>query len=149
MHLIGTFFALIVLLIVAPILISAIRRKEKEIISRKIRTENEKILRRKEEIEEIARKESLEKERIQNTIYVSQFKEKLKKAAHLLKNGMYSPEEFENRKQEIISELADKKIECSYEDFMLEMISLKENEILDSKDLKSITALLDKNSNLS
>jgi TM2 domain-containing membrane protein YozV len=90
--------------------------------------------------EEIISKQKQEEEN--KTLYIDIFKQSLLKNSKLYKNELINLKEFNDRKNNLINELSFKQINVSQEDFLFELIPLKENLILDSDDMLKIKSYI-------
>ena len=73
---------------------------------------------------------------------VATFIENLKNSHKLFINEIYSEEEFLSKKKSIMGDLYSKKLSCSVEDFLTELIVLKKQEILTSDEINKIKNLI-------
>ncbi|MFQ5531788.1 MAG: hypothetical protein ACE5ES_04195 [Candidatus Nanoarchaeia archaeon] len=93
-----------------------------------------------EQEEEKIKEEAIEKEK--SLIKVDDFKERLVKNHKLYDNSLITENEHITRKKNIINELLTKKTTISHDDFLYELISLKENNILTNEDMQLIKSHL-------
>ncbi len=70
------------------------------------------------------------------------FKSDVLKLAKLHEAGILGDAEFENKKEALISSLTDKPISVSSDDFLLEILELKVNGILNDDDIRKIKTVI-------
>ncbi len=87
-------------------------------------------------------KNELTTKKISKAIDVNSFIENLKTCYKLYANEIYSEEEFLKKKKSLIDVLYSKKITCSIEDFLLEIVTLKKLKILNTDDINKIKNLV-------
>ncbi|MFQ5531789.1 MAG: hypothetical protein ACE5ES_04200, partial [Candidatus Nanoarchaeia archaeon] len=129
MELIGIIFSAVVLIIITPIMVALITSKEKQIKQRrerKIIQEQEYIQQKKWEKEALIKNENDIKRELQKK---DSIKTNLQKSHSLLMAGIYSTEEYRKEKTKIIEKVSNIVID-NPEDFLLELLPLKENGVL-------------------
>ncbi len=95
----------------------------------------------KEAVEKVEQ-QKVENLRKENEINADDFISALKKNYKLFSAEIYSADEYRTKKSTIVNELATKQISCSVEDFLGSLISLKDQGILDSEEIKKIKLLV-------
>lgn len=88
------------------------------------------------------KQEEVEKKKKDEEVNVITFIHNLENTHKLFINEIYSEEEFLSKKASIISNLYSKKLSCSAEDFLSELIVLKEQEILTIDEINKIKSLI-------
>jgi hypothetical protein len=89
--------------------------------------------------QEIIRKEKDDKDK---KVKCTEFISKLEKYHKLMKNDLLSNEEYNNKKQKLISEVRLYKVAEQAEDFLIEMIDLKNKGLISQEDLTKIKEAL-------
>lgn len=77
-----------------------------------------------------------------NFVHINDFKEKLIKYHKLLINGIISQNEYNSKKSDLFNELNTKSIDSSREDFLYELIELKDNSIINTEELNLIKSII-------
>lgn len=106
-------------------------------------TNDMNILKQKQKSEEEESKkqaELIENER--SFLKVEDFTERLIKCYKLFQNKLITENEYLTRKKSIINELLSRKISIGHDDFLYELISLKESNILTDDDIQFIKSNL-------
>jgi len=83
-----------------------------------------------------------QKRKMDQEINVATFIENLKNFNKLFKNEIYSEKEFINEKKSVINELLSKTLPCSSEDFLTELIAMKEQKILTTDEINKIKKII-------
>ena len=93
----------------------------------------------------LAESEQIENQRLlieQNTVNTDSFIERLEKYGRLHHHDMLTDEEFRDRKNAAISELAQKRLNKAPEDFLYDIIALKDTGVLDDSDMNRIKTIV-------
>jgi len=96
---------------------------------------------------------SIEKNEIKNSIINTEYNSEkfiseIHKVKNLRENEVYSEDEYLKRKYDIINNLTNKGISQSLEDFLLEIIPLKKNNILTGEEINQIKSSLSDKSDI-
>ena len=78
----------------------------------------------------------------QNTVNTDSFIERLEKFAKLYHHDMLTDEEFRDRKNAAISELTQKRLSKPPEDFLYDIINLRDTGVLDDSDMNRIKTIV-------
>ncbi|MGE5683047.1 MAG: hypothetical protein ACM34K_19470 [Bacillota bacterium] len=104
---------------------------------------NEQIDQQQRAHQDLMKKEKLENERRQeeeekNKVKAKDFVDSIKKLDKLFKNELIDNDDHQKRKDKLISELSYKPIDMNPDDFLFELVSLKEQKILTNEEINTI-----------